>query len=208
MKKGIKLFVSIFLLAYFIGCATTIRGTSQIITINSNVSGASVELDGAPVGVTPFTGKFKKGKDRTFTIRKQGYGTQSITLERDFDFAATGLGNAFFLYFGTFATTTDLISGAAWLYSPNTYFVQLQEKGQSDWGFQSELYIRKFAMINHSQIAIDAGKNGGEYTDALADLMKSKMDKETAMLNIQDALEKSKGDQVIFGNELIDFFRN
>jgi hypothetical protein len=206
MKKVIKLFTSVFCLAYFIGCATIVRGTSQTITINSNVSGASVELDGAPVGVTPFTGEIKKGKDKTITIRKQGYGTQSITLERKFDMVATGFGNI--LIGGTTGTTTDWATGAMWLYNPTTYFIQLQEKGQSDWGFQNELYIRKFAMVNHSQIAIDAGKNGGEYMDALADLMKSKMDKETAMLNIQDALEKSKGDQVVFGNELIESFRN
>jgi hypothetical protein len=206
MKKVVKLFASVFCIAYFISCATIIRGTSQTITINSNVSGASVELDGAPVGVTPFTGKIKKGKDKTFTIRKQGYGTQSITLEREFDMVAAGLGN--FVSCGIFGTTTDWANGAMWLYNPTTYFVQLQEDGQSNSDYSNELAIRKFSMINHSQIAIDAGKNGGEYTDALADLMKSKMDKETAMLNIQDALEKSKGDQVVFGNELIESFRN
>jgi len=206
MKKVIKLFASVFCIAYFIGCATIVRGTSQTITINSNVSGASVELDGAPVGVTPFTGKIKKGKDKTITIRKQGYGTQSITLEREFDMVATGFGNI--LIGGTTGTTTDWVSGAMWLYSPTTYYIQLQEKGKSNWDYQEELSIRKFSMINHSQIALDAGKNGGEYTDALADLMKSKMDKETAMLTIQDALEKSKGDQIIFGNELIESFRN
>jgi len=206
MKKVIKLFASVFCIAYFIGCATIVRGTSQTITINSNVSGASIELDGAPVGVTPFTGKVKKGKDKTFTIRKQGYGTQSITLERELDFTATILGNV--LLGGTTGTTTDGISGAMWLYSPTTYFVQLQEDWQSNLDYSNELAIRKFSMINHSQIAIDAGKNEGEYTDALTDLMKSKMDKESAMLAIQDALEKSKGDQVIFGNELIESFRN
>ena len=208
MKKVVKLFASVFCLAYFIGCATIIRGTSQTITINSNVSGASIELNGAPVGVTPFTGKIKKDKeDKILTILKQGYITQNIVLEKEFDWIIAGGLNL--ITNSGIGTTTDLSTGAAWLYSPNTYFVQLQKEGQSDWGFQSELYIRKFAMINHSQIAIDAGKtDGGEYTDALADLMKSKMDKETAMLNIQEALEKSKGDQIIFGNELIESFRN
>jgi hypothetical protein len=170
------------------------------------VSDANLELDGVSFGVTPFTGEIKKGKDKTFIIRKEGYVAQSFKLEKEFDWLASLAGN--FLIGGTLGTTTDWATGAMWLYSPTTYFVQLQEDGQSNLDYSNELAIRKFAMINHSQIALDAGKNGGEYTDALADLMKSKMNRETAMLNIQEALEKSKGDQVIFGNELIESFRN
>jgi len=207
MKKAIKLFASVFCIAYFTGCATIARGTSQKITINSNVSGASIELNGVPIGVTPFTGEFKKGKNNTITIREEGYVSQSFILKKKIDGVAFFVGN-FFIIGGTTGSTTDGISGAMWLYNPTTYFIQLQEDGQSNLDYSNELAIRKFAMINHSQIALDAGKNGGEYTDALADLMKSKMDKETAMLNIQNALEKSKGDQVVFGNELIEFFRN
>ena len=206
MKKIIKLFASVSCIAYFIGCATIARGTSQTITINSNLSGASIELDGVPVGVTPFTGKIKKGKDKTLKVHKEGYIAQSFTLEREFDFLASLAGNI--LLGGTLGTTTDWATGAMWLYNPTTYFIQLQEDGQSYLDYSNELAIRKFAMINHSQIALDAGKNGGEYTDALADLMKTKMNKETAMSNIQEALEKSEGNQVIFGNELIESFRN
>jgi len=199
-----KLIVFAFCLI-FIGCATITRGTKQTITIESNVNNAIVEFDGVAVGITPLTAKIKKRKNRTVIIRKQGYVTQNIVLEKNFDWLASGLGNFTLFIYGT---TTDWVTGACWLYEPSSYFVQLRRDGQSNLDYSNELAIRKFAMINHSQIAIDAGKNGGEYTDALADLMKSKMDKETAMLNIQDALEKSKGDQVIFGNELIESFRN
>jgi hypothetical protein len=94
-----------------------------------------------------------------------------------------------------------------WLYNPGSFFVQLQEDGQSSLDFSRELAIRKFAMVNHSQIAIDAGKNQGEYVNALADLMESKMDRDTAVQSINGALEKSRGDQVVFGSELIDSFR-
>ena len=207
MKKVVKLFACVFCATYFISCATLVRGTKQVITINSNVDNAIVEFDGVAVGITPLTAKIRKKKDRTVTIRKQGYVTQSIVLEKGFDWFAAGVGNIIWFY-GTSSTTTDWATGACWLYDPSSYYVSLQRNEQSNLDYSNELAIRKFAMINHSQIAIDAGKNGGEYTDSLADLMRSKMDKETAMLNIQDALEKSKGNQVIFGDELIEFFRN
>jgi hypothetical protein len=205
-KILIKLVVSTFCVALLAGCATIVRGTSQTISINSNIAGANIELDGSPIGTTPFSGKIKKKKDGTIKISKQGYVPQTISLNTDFDIVASGLGNV--LIGGTTGTTTDWISGAAWMYEPNTYFVQLQQDGQSNIDYQNELLIRKFAMLNHSQIAIDAGKSGGEYTDALVDLMKSKMDKETATQSVNHALEKSKGDQIVFGNELIEQFRN
>ncbi|MDR1812626.1 MAG: PEGA domain-containing protein [Candidatus Fibromonas sp.] len=204
-----KFIVFAFCAVYFISCATIVRGTKQTITIHSNVNNAIVEFDGVAVGITPLTAKIRKKKNRTVTVRKQGYITQNIVLEKEFDFLAAGLGNFISASgIGSTSTTTDWFTGACWLYEPSSYYVQLPRAGQSTLDYYNELAIRKFAMINHSQIAIDAGKSGGEYTDALADLMKSKMNKETAMLNIQDALEKSKGDQIIFGNELIEFFRN
>lgn len=188
-----------------LNCATIARGTTQTISVNSNISGATVLLDGAEIGKTPFSGKIKKNKG-AITVSKKGYISQTISLEASFDWLASGVGNYF--SFSTSGTTTDMTNGAAYMYEPSTYFVNLQEEGQDDSDFSEEISIRKFGMMNHSQIAIDAGKNGGEYTDALADLMKSKMDKEIAMQTINNALKKSKGDQIIFGNELIESFRN
>jgi len=205
-KILVKLIASAFCVAILANCATIVRGTSQTISVNSNVAGAIIEFNGLQIGTTPFSGNIKKSRGGYLKISKQGYTSQSISLNSNFDFVASGLGN--FILGGTTGTTTDWISGAAWIYEPNTYYFQLQEEGQSSLDYQNELLIRKFAMINHSQIAIDAGKNGGEYTDALADLMKSKMEKEVAMQSINNALEKSKGDQIIFGNELIEQFRN
>ncbi|MCL2102031.1 MAG: PEGA domain-containing protein [Fibromonadales bacterium] len=205
-KKLIQLSALFFCITFLAGCATIVRGSSQTITINSNVNGAIVEMNGQQIGVTPFSGKFKKGKERSIKISKQGYIAQNIYLEKKYDFAASGFGNL--LLGGTSGTTTDWATGALWLYEPGSFFVHLQEDGQSSLDFSRELAIRKFAMINHSQIAIDAGENHGEYVNALADLMESKVNRDTATQNINDALEKSKGDQVVFGDELIGSFRN
>lgn len=205
-KNLVKSLVAISCLAFLAGCATIVRGSSQTIAINSNVSGATIQLDGLPIGTTPFTGTIKKSKGKILTISKNGYITQNIHLEGGIDWIASGLGNFFLL--NIFGTTTDYVSGSIWLYDPSTYFIQLQKEGQSSLDFSKELAIRKFSMVNHSQIAIDAGENSGEYVNALAELMESKMDKDTAVQNIKAALEKSKGNQVAFGDALIESFRN
>jgi hypothetical protein len=114
-------------------------------------------------------------------------------------FAAAGL-------FGLFAST-DMSTNAAWEYSPSSYYVQFKEIGQSSTDYSNELSIRYFATMNHSQIAIDAGKNNGEYAEALANIMEAKMDGEAARQGINEALEKSKGNQVMFGDALMERFR-
>jgi hypothetical protein len=107
----------------------------------------------------------------------------------------------------TFFTSTDMSTSAAWEYSPSSFYVQLKEIGQSSSDYSNELSIRYFATMNHSQIAIDAGKNNGEYAEALANIMEIKMDGEAARQGINEALEESKGNQVMFGDALMERFR-
>jgi hypothetical protein len=104
-KKLVKLFAAVFCVAFLMGCATIVRGSSQTITINSNVDGAIVEMNGQQVGVTPFSGKLKKGKERVFRISKPGYTTQGIVLETKYDWIASFGGNI--ISGGTIGTTTD-----------------------------------------------------------------------------------------------------
>jgi hypothetical protein len=183
-----------------IGCATIVSGTSQVISVNSNVSGATVTLDGQPVGTTPFSGKVSK-KANVLTVSKEGYETVNITMSKSFN--AIFFGNI--IIGGLLGSTTDLATGAMYEYAPNTFYADLKSKEQSQFDTDNEYQIRKFAMVNHSQIAIDS--NNGEYMLALADLMNSKMERDEAIQNIKVALEISKGDQLSFGDELIKSFR-
>jgi hypothetical protein len=260
-----KIFVKLLIFSlcfFFAGCATITKGTSQTITIDSNVPGALVELDGVELGYTPFTGKIKKGKERRIKVSKPGYIAGDIEMKKTKEGYASGnmligfgAGSPFFvsstyesftgypnrkaehedkksrgenevsvgpidgtityLAFGasasigafTIASSIDGLSSAAWEYSPSSYYVQLKEEGQSSLDYSNELAIRYFATVNHSQIAIDAGENNGEYSNALADLMEVNMEREAARQSINEALEQSKGNQVVFGDELIGRFR-
>jgi hypothetical protein len=220
----------------FASCATITKGTSQEVTINSNVAGALIELNGVELGRTPFTGKIKKHKKEFLKVSKPGYATGDLWLNGERHYVASSIGNAAIgaaigipSYFAlmevsstagattggalvaaiafAMGTSMDGRNRAAWEYSPSSYYVQLQAKEQSSLDFSYEVAIRYFATMNHSQIAIDAGKNNGEYAEALANIMEAKMDSEAARQGINEALEESKGNQVMFGDALMERFR-
>ena len=121
MKKIIISLSILSALIIFTGCATIISGTSQTITFDSSPSGAAVFLDGERVGMTPFTTSLKKNKYSSFRIELEGYHTISRQLDKNVDLVA--LLNIFWDL-----STTDLITGAAFKYGQNSYFIELQKK--------------------------------------------------------------------------------
>ena len=116
MKKSTVLLpiLALFSLSLFItSCATIATGTTQLVTINSNVDGATVSLDGVNVGKTPFTGEIKKN-GKVVTIEKEGYKTYTIALSSSLE----GLFWGNIIIGGTLGSITDFASGAAYKYAP------------------------------------------------------------------------------------------
>jgi uncharacterized protein YceK len=107
------------------GCATVISGTTQTLTFNSEPKGADVYLDGARVGTTPVSLSVKKNKKDAFMIQKEGYKTVSRDITKSYD-PVTVL-SIFWDY-----STTDMISGAAFEYEPNSYFVELAKDEETN----------------------------------------------------------------------------
>ena len=86
MKIRILGLVSIVCLGLvFAGCATIVGGTSQNVSINSNVKGADVIVNGETVGKTPYNGPIKRGKTTTVTLQKDGYDPKTITLSTEIE---------------------------------------------------------------------------------------------------------------------------
>lgn len=104
----------------FSGCATVIKGSDQTLTFNSQPDGAQVLLDGTSVGVTPLVVKVKKNTVSVVSVKKDGYVTQMLPIEKKYD--AVTLLSIFWDY-----STTDLISGAAYEYVPNTFYFELKK---------------------------------------------------------------------------------
>lgn len=105
-------------------CAGVFKGTEQTLTFTSEPSGAEVMLDGQSLGVTPLSVKVKKNKYDTVMLKLAGYKTVTRPLEKSYD--AVALVNVFWD-----SSTTDLITGAAYEYSPNTYYFKLETEAKT-----------------------------------------------------------------------------
>jgi hypothetical protein len=109
--------MAVFLMA---GCASVLKGTQQDVKFDSNPEGAQVFIDGDLMGETPLTLNLKKNKYDNIMVKREGYETQNIPLEKKFD------GVAIFNIFWDLSTT-DLLTGAIYEYKPNEYYFELKE---------------------------------------------------------------------------------
>lgn len=115
-----SVFIAMSLVALSTGCASIIKGTDQVLTINSEPDGALVSIDGISVGETPLSTKVKKNSASTLSVKKEGYKVQTMPLEKRYDGVA--LINVFWDL-----STTDLVTGAAFEYVPSTFHFQLKK---------------------------------------------------------------------------------
>lgn len=118
-KSIFHIFLLVMPLIFLSSCATILKGTSQDVTFNSDPQGATVIVDGQPMGATPVTVSLRKNRYDDVTIQLEGYRTQSRPLSTSYDPIA--LVNIFWDF-----STTDLISGAAFEYDPSSYYFTLQ----------------------------------------------------------------------------------
>lgn len=123
MKSLLKSIITISFastLLLLTGCATVFKGTDQVLTITSDPDGATVRIDGKPVGVTPLSTKVKKNSADSIMIEKDGFRTETMPLDKKFD-GVTLL--SFFWDLGT----TDFVTGAAYEYQPSTYHFKMKK---------------------------------------------------------------------------------
>jgi PEGA domain len=123
MKSQLKSIFAISIAASFLlltGCATIFKGSDQVLTFTSEPDGATVRIDGKPVGVTPLSTKVKKNSADSVLVEKEGYRTETMPLDKKYDGIA--LLNIFWDL-----STTDLITGAAYEYQPSTYHFKMKK---------------------------------------------------------------------------------
>jgi hypothetical protein len=146
---------SLSLIAIFsFSCASIISGTTQAVTIDCNVPGASVQIEGNLVGVTPFTGKIKRRKEAVALVSMDGYVAQPLTLTTSFN--AVAILSLFWDY-----STTDCLTGAVWEYAPNSYYVNLAETDVSAADFRRESSLLAFAMTYHGDLQTELAAGTG-----------------------------------------------
>ena len=105
-------------------CSTIVNGKVQTVTINSNVSGAEISVNGKPVGQTPFTGLLERSNKTSITVSKDGYIAKTITLDTNIE--PIFWGNI--IIGGVIGSTTDAATGSMYKYAPGTLEVDLEKK--------------------------------------------------------------------------------
>lgn len=121
-----KLLVLSGSLALVCGCASIVRGSTEQVSINSNVNGAEVNVNGVLVGKTPFTGKIKRGSSTAVSVSKPGFETKTVTLDTSIE--PIFWGNI--IIGGVLGSTTDLATGSMYKYSPATIQIDLVKAGK------------------------------------------------------------------------------
>lgn len=185
---------AILLLAAAAGCATISSGTTQTMTINSNVQGARVFLDATEIGTTPFTGVVPRNRT-ALRVEAEGYRSETVTLSKTLDPAFWGN----IIIGGTLGSITDFASGAAYQYTPATYQVELRQADQDEEAFLEQLVVRKFAMLYIDEITRDVATGSGEYLSAMVRLLNLTTDRGLHQGHVARALRQSRGSIEEFG---------
>lgn len=184
--------------AFLTGCASIISGTSQAITIDSNVPGATVSIEGNVVGVTPYSGKIPRKKESIAIVSKAGYTSQPITLTTSFNPVA--ILSIFWDY-----STTDCITGAVWEYAPNSYYANLRPAGTSYQKFERDTQLKAFAMTYHGDFQAELVAGSGAKIEALRNEFFKHMSSADLLATLRAIDAEAKGNAVVFGEKLAAF---
>lgn len=112
--------IVLFSFASAFASASIISGTTQNVTFNSTPDGATILIDGVASCSTPCTVRLPKTHStQMISFKKDGYKTMSIPMTTEYNGVA--LLNIFWDF-----STTDMITGAAFEYKPNNYFMEMQ----------------------------------------------------------------------------------
>lgn len=188
-----RILTTLALTAALSGCASIVAGTSQVISINSNVQGANVMINGGTVGVTPFTGSIPRGKDTTVTVSKAGYQPQTITLSTKIE--PIFFGNI--IFGGLIGSTTDLATGALFEYAPSSYYVNLTAgTAMSQQEFIRDTELKCYVMTNAAAIRAELANGAGEHLDTLHRAFFANADRATLVESV-GAIARSTGDNAV-----------
>ncbi len=107
------------------GCSSVMSGTSQNVTVTSNVSGANVIVNGNSVGTTPVTARVKRESKMHYIVKKEGYEPYQATMETKMD--PWFFGNI--IIGGVLGSTTDFALGTTNKIDPDNLYVELVPAG-------------------------------------------------------------------------------
>lgn len=153
-------------LAFGTGCASIISGSTQLISVNSSVSGADVYLGGQLLGKTPYSGEVERGAEGQLTVKAPGY--------QDFSFAINkSINSVFWLNIftgGTLGSSTDYSTGAMYEYEPSTFFAELiplNASAEESERLMKVAAMRRFLLMNSEPLVRQLAVGEGTYLESL-----------------------------------------
>ncbi len=148
------------------GCGTVFGGTTQNITIDSNVKGVSIFENGNKVCQTPCIFQARRERsEKQLIAKKDGYEDGRIILGSSFNVAA--LGNITSIE----GFTTDLTTGGLWEYAPNSYYINMvRDAKEVRREEMTKKEIRRFILRNYDALRAEARSGKGEHIASLASL--------------------------------------
>lgn len=172
------------------GCASIVSGRTQSVSFNSEPDGAKVTVNGKTLGTTPMTTLLKKETNQVATFEKDGYRTQTRSLDTRVD--GWFWGNI--VFGGLFGSTTDNVNGSMYEYSPSQFYVNLVPlNGDSVSGQSGKAKIKDFVVAGYTNLVTDIGRGSGEYLSSLYSLLHVQATQQAGVLaNLRSALAAKK----------------
>lgn len=185
------------------GCATILKGSTQVIAVNSNVPGAEVLLNGQSIGVTPLSTTIPKGKNSTLVVRKEGYQAQTMAMPTTITVAFWGN----IIIGGLLGSTTDMTTNSAYEYAPGAFHAELVPEQASQLELDSLMAVanlRRFVLYNYTHIVRDSNREQGEHLNALSDMLSlnTKEQKKDLAANVLKFYQQSSN-PIEFSNQIL-----
>lgn len=181
-------------------CATLFTSRQQNITFDSNEKNVEIYINGQKICETPCSAKVDRSRDTMLIVgKKEGFEDVAVTVNSGANVAA--LLNLISLVTGSTGLTTDITDSHAWEYSPNAFYLTMEEANDvAKTPNQEKAYeqkIRKYVLANYSDIKAAAVYESDEkYLKALAKMTSVPQEK------IENLVTKSK-DEADFTNMMI-----
>ena len=188
----------LFALVALSGCATLFGGGgTQKMSFDSAPEGATVVLNGNPIGLTPLSTIIVRDKNAVVTFKKDGYQQQTYVLEHHLnpwfwgDVVATSL----------LSSSVDSTTNATVEYSPDHYYATLVASNTpAVQSVDKRTQVSQFIVLNYAAIGqeIDAlqnhpGGTPGEHIATLVDMLNVlNLDKKSTMHMLKDLYTDNK----------------
>lgn len=201
-------------------CSTIASGTTQEMTFQSSPDDVVVTLTTLDtddptkieknvirvLGKTPLTIELDRGDDQTVTFSKAGY--MPLQLELTTEPNPWMAGNIFIG--GVFGSTTDVMSGAAYEYVPDKYFVTLMPEQTTSIEAPTQRNqrekTREFIMFRHDTLLRNIHQGEGEDLNALIHLLHIPVHDEQDARGTLHTLATTYFDAGVFANHVVEAF--